>query len=71
MEEEVLETDGACFVSITDSFVALVSFYTFGKVVELFTGALATRGAFCSMINFASLVTTELLKGMIFFNRMG
>ena len=29
----------------------------------------ATTG--CSIINLASLVTTELLKGIIFFNRIG
>ena len=35
---------------------------------------LATTGLLvgcCSIINLASLVTTELLKGIIFFNRMG
>ena len=39
--------------------------------IELVLAAAGFTTDGCSIINLASLVTTELLKGIIFFNRIG
>ena len=41
------------------------------EVVEARVAELGFATTGCSIINLASLVTTELLKGIIFFNRIG
>ena len=70
-EAEALALEELALELITLEALAVEEVVVVDEVVEGLDAEVDFATTGCSIINLASLVTTELLKGIIFFNRIG